>query len=170
MINIWKQLNRISENENTYLLEMAMPRDVAKKKIERLADTTCEHLLKCIVFKNSTGNLNHWIVEVSTNFALCGNMTLKPRNNKFSEKEYRRLLFESNFEDIDNVELMLKFYRQKWKQDYPSFNITVELIDEVYVIANLIIDEVLDMFMQKTYFENDSYERAIRASLFRYQE
>lgn len=170
MINIWKQLDKISETENSYLLEMAMPRNVAKKKIERLAETTCEHVLKCIVFEDTTNNLNHWIVEVATNCTLCGNMTLKPKNNKFSEKEYRKLLFESNFEDKDNVELMLKFYHQKWKQSYPSFKVTPELIDKVYYSANELIDAVVDMFLQKTCFENDAYEDVIRASLFRYKD
>ena len=169
MINIWKQLNRISETENT-LLEMAMPRDVAKKRIERLADTTCEHLLKCIVFKNSTGNLNHWIVEVSTNFTLCGNITLKPKNNKFTEKEYRKIVFESNFEDKENVELILKFYHAKWSNEYPEFTVTTELVEEVYAIANEIVDEVVDLFLQKTHYERDAYEHVVRASLFRYEE
>lgn len=162
-MNIWKQpelVGLLEEYSNKKLYEMSMPLAVAKSHISRVSATTVEHLLKCILFKNTTDNLNHWLIEISSNLSLVGNITLKPASKKLSRKQYNELLFECVFDDNENIANELKYYQQQWKTKYPSY-VVDEVTEQVYSVGKVIRDNVLDMLTAKTNYTDAAYRAVI---------
>ena len=166
-MNIWRELDKISKLEehlNRELVEMAMPLTLAKSKIISKSDPIIAHILKAIVYGNSLNSLNHWCREIGVWLDLCGNITLKPKNNKPNKNQYSNWIFSCWFSDKDNVRASLKFLAAEC-MDYPEFDITNELIDKVYDIGNQIQDNILDMLTQKSLYSAKTYSQVVKEIL-----
>ena len=67
------------------LNEMAISRQQALSVVDSYVVEYSNHLLKCIIFKNTTNTLNHWISEISNYFNEINNIKIKPDNKKMRE-------------------------------------------------------------------------------------
>ena len=163
IMSIWRELdkiNKLEEHINKQLVEMAMPLALAKTKISSKSDIIIEHILKSIVYGDSLKSLNHWCKEAGSWLDLCGNIILKPKNNKPSKNQYASWIFSYWFSDKDNVRASLKFLAAECI-DYPEFDVNDELINKVYDIGNQIQENILDMLTQKSLYSAKTYSQVI---------
>lgn len=114
------------------LNEMAMSRQQALSIVDSYVVEYSNHLLKCIIFKNNTNNLNHWVNEIANYFDDINNIRIKPDNKKVREDYLYNYFFLASGDIEDDYYLILKAFQNKEGKKYPKFTITKELIEKIY--------------------------------------
>ena len=85
------------------ILGMARKKQKALGKLDSLADTVDVHIIKCVVFKDSTHNLDHWCKELGTFMYTANNIKLKYNHNKPPSE---KILYETIFEIFSKPEFV----------------------------------------------------------------
>jgi hypothetical protein len=73
-------------------MEMAYYRKEASDKIRSLSGTIIKHIIK-VMYLDDDLNIKHWKSEITSYFDKISDITIKPRNKKFSKEEYYNFLF-----------------------------------------------------------------------------
>lgn len=121
--------------------EMAFSRQKALEKITQEAETYSDHLIKCIVFKNTTGNLWHWIDELSTKLSNVNKIKLKS-GGKFNEQLYLDEFLLADGDCEEDFKLTLEQFKRKYRFKYSEFEITPALI----TLTNIVFNEIANYF------------------------
>lgn len=139
----FKHLNILEDLESRPLLEMAMERSELINKIRSKRDLMEEHLLKCMIYENTTNDLKHWVSEVSSYIGKIANDTVKPNNKKLTKNQYCAHLFGYDYDSLSNMDTILDDFQYKMgKRGYPDFKITKELKEKCFSIGNPFMLEV----------------------------
>lgn len=114
---------------------MSLERDKAVSKMSSLSDRIEEHLLKCLVYKDSINDYRHWVDdELATWISLVNDITIKPKDKKLKAMDYQSNLFGGLGDTYADANFALHLFRsnhadsRKCKEPYPYFDITNELI------------------------------------------
>lgn len=136
------------------LNELAYPRKRALEKLEYLSGALIEYIIKCVVYKNTTNNLDHWTNEIADYFYEVNNIRVKSNTGRLKEKDYLNHLFYYQGEDYQDMKVQLiSFSRNK---DYPDFEITKNLIKELTDKFNSIARVVSKILSQSNVmYKND---------------
>lgn len=121
--------------------EMAFSRQKALEKIMQEAETYSDHLIKCIVFKNTTGNLWHWVDEISTKLSNVNKIKLKS-GRKFDKQVYLDEFLLADGDCEEDFKLTLEQFKRKYRFKYSEFEITPALI----TLTNTVFNEIADYF------------------------
>lgn len=114
--------------------------DEKKKVLDTLynyARTLATHVIKCVVYGNSTGDYDHWLQEI-TNYIWDAN-NLKPKKGTVIRPvQYQTSLFAWIGDEPNDAHRELKtFKRLRVKTgDYPEFEITQNLYFNLYHCYN----------------------------------
>lgn len=119
------------------LYEMAMSRSMMIDFMENFSTLYRDHLLKCIIYKNNTGNLYHWTNELAEILCKVNSKVSKNNNYKLSEGVYKDYLLLAAGDTEEEWEDNLAVFKRKNKGKYPKFDITPNLILLTY---NTVID------------------------------
>lgn len=129
-----KLLDLIIESK---LFEMALSRQHALQKIDRLNYQISNHLLKLIVFNDSNA-FNHWLKEVNTWLFEIDEIHLKPKYKKLPLRDYTTYLKEPYLEHPIAIEKMVK----RLKQDYKEEKIVNGSVNSIYEVVDDIMTKV----------------------------
>lgn len=77
------------------LKDMAMELSKAKGILKNNSDSFAEHFTKIAIYKNSTNDLNGWIRTLAIICTNVGNIPVKTKSGKLSEKDYLEYFFNS---------------------------------------------------------------------------
>ena len=121
--------------------EMAFSRQKALEKIMQEAETYSDHLIKCIVFKNATGNLWHWVDEISMKLSNVNKIKLKS-GRKFDKQVYLDEFLLADGDCEEDFKLTLEQFKRKYRFKYSDFEITQNLI----ILVNKVFNEIADYF------------------------
>lgn len=95
-------------------MEMAYYRKEASDKIRSLSGTVLIHILK-VIYLNDPLNVNHWKIEISGYFIKIEDITIKPKNRKFTKEEYYNFLFLEPYcnskSDWNNFQINSKYIK-----------------------------------------------------------
>lgn len=134
------------------LNEMAFNRSVAIRRVQSYADTLFEHLLKCVVFGDTTGNLTHWInEEIAVYLSDISEIEVKTKNGKLNKIDYETALLSDIGENLQDYKSTISSIRASWRKrdKYPFFPITNELVNKMYIMYTSIIKQCSEIFIQK---------------------
>lgn len=73
-------------------MEMAYYRRDAQDKIRSLSGTILTHVIK-LLYLDDDLNIKHWKDEITSYFNKIEDITIKPKNKKFTKEEYYNYLF-----------------------------------------------------------------------------
>ena len=73
-------------------MKMVYYRKDAIDKIRSLSGTIIKHIIK-VMYLDDDLNIKHWKNEIISYFDKIGDITIKPRNKKFTKEEYYNFLF-----------------------------------------------------------------------------
>lgn len=113
---------------------MAFNRDKAIQQIARENDSYSDHVIKCILYKNTTNNLWHWVDEIATKLHNVNRIRLKS-GSKFDRQFYINEFLLSDGDCPSDFEIVLNNFQSTYRFKYPKINITsdiVELTDVVF--------------------------------------
>ena len=95
-------------------MEMAYYRKEASDKIRSLSGTVLIHILK-VIYLNDPLNVNHWKIDISGYFIKIEDITIKPKNRKFTKEEYYNFLFLEPYcnskSDWNNFQINSKYIK-----------------------------------------------------------
>ena len=144
-MNIIEQANEYFKN--VFLNEMAFSRDDALKKMKSLSEPIFEHIMKCVVYEDTTGNLDHWKEEIATYLDIINDLDLKTKTGRLKQKDYLEQVFYREAENETDVKANLKLFNLN--KNYPDFKITPELISKVFTAYKIISENCSEIFADK---------------------
>ena len=124
------------------LNEFAMNRQQALSIVDSYVVEYSNHLIKCVVFGNSTGNLSHWSDEIAEYLDDINSIRMKPNNKKVRDDYLHDYFFLASGDSELDYRLVLKAFQKKSAYKYPDFEITSNLVKRAY---NVFLD-FADMF------------------------
>lgn len=156
-----KLLIRKNKKES-YIFGMATDKKKAEKKVESISDRINEHIIRCVVYKNTTNDLQHWIYdELTTWFDYINRIELKTKSGKFTEKSLDDILFGEFGDAVTDAEFNLALFRAnvaKNGEEYPDFQVTVQLATELRSVYDEIRTTFMPIFTKKNnYSRTDIY-------------
>ena len=130
---------------NQKIYGMAFSRSDALDKLHMCSATLVEHIVKCVIYRNSTDSLDHWVKEICNYFAAANKITVKPNDRKLKSSDYMVTVFASMGDSrIDAEYAILEFYaRNEHTHEYPEFEVTEELVDSTFDAYNSIKDYMI---------------------------
>jgi len=138
-----KRLIRLKQN----IFAFAHPRKIVEDRIEHLMPAIHEHLLKVLIYDDSTRDLNHWIDELSEFVSIINDYEVKPNNKKLSINTYEKLFRKELGESLKDARADLGYFKatQTGPNKYPLFKITPELIQRTHEKREQFISIAVDI-------------------------
>lgn len=124
---------------NTSIYGMSYDRSTAKMKIASLSNKVEEHILKCIIYGNSTNSYQGWVKELAAWISFVNDVTIKPGKKKLKRKDYEDTLFKCIGDDVADVRLSLLSFQMNFASDrsnepYREFEIDEYLVKKAYKV------------------------------------
>lgn len=124
------------------LHEMVMPIAAAKQKIIDLSYEYVEHLMKIVIFGDSTNDLYHWEQEIANFISQVNDIIIKPNSKKLTTEFYRDYFFLGQGDNLSDIKLFISIWERKEGKYYPSF----DLNDIIYENLLTIMVDFADYF------------------------
>lgn len=140
-----------------YIRAMAFTRQQALTDLTSRALTFQDHVLKILIYQNTTHDLAHWITEL-TNHLYEANRKVLKGGKRLKVDDYIYTLFGyMNDKPVESRRILTDFrYRYVIQvQQYPDFQITKELCIEVSKSFTEVVDTFSKAFSHKN---NWTYE------------
>ena len=92
----------------TAIYAMSMERDNAKIRVKGFSDVLPEHIIKCVVYGNTTNDLHHWVcVELCGFLSIVNDITVRPHNKKLKLKDIDIKFSRRNYDNIQTKSQVL---------------------------------------------------------------
>lgn len=127
-----------------YVACMSLDRKRAKQRIESFSYEISSNLLKLVAYPDDTAT-NHWISELATWLSDINDITVKPKNKKFSYSDYEELIFG----DFGTTRTDVKVYIDSWlvsnrrSNKYSEFEVSESLVDNLYLFVSKLKGKIL---------------------------
>lgn len=138
----------IAKSERAKIFGMSMYRKNAISMLERNADTLATHILKCVIYSDTLDCYNHWINdEIAEYISIANDITVKPKNKKLKSSDYERTIFSCFADSHQDALILLRTFRinNSETNQYPGFEITHDLIEDVYDAFQSIKHKILPL-------------------------
>lgn len=116
------------------LSEMAVYKSVVLDKIGAEGVQYYKHILKMLLFKDTTGNLHHWAGEVAECLYKVNNIIVNPTERKLKPQDYLDCFLLGAGDSVVDYEDDLRFFQKTLGKNYPPFKITPELSQLTYQV------------------------------------
>ena len=133
---------------NVFLTEMAMPKKEVMNKIATFSDSIIEHIIKCVVYGDSTKDFSHWITEISNFLSIINDYKVKSGSGKLKYEEYlKRVFYDRQGDEEQDMRQNLRVF--KLDKSYPDFDITSSMISQLWRVFSRIAEECSTIFADK---------------------
>lgn len=151
---------------SSLILGMAFPMSVAKDRLTADAKQLNDHIMKCIVYGDSFGCLNHWINdEITTWIYKASTVSCKHR---ISSNVYKSTLFCWFGEDSRDAESNLYDFYTKYvmrRKKYPKFEIDRYLVERLNKVYRELEREIIQMFCDKYNYTKEDFREVLHEIL-----
>ena len=140
---------------------MAFPRSDALFKMKSYSNKINEHTIECVVYKQIKYlTVNHWVNELS---AWMGRVNKIKCDSRLKARDYVQNVFGSFGSDILDAEVNLDEYRirnldKPEDKQYPDFEISNDLILQLYNAYQSVIRTSLPLLMSKEIYSVDEWK------------
>lgn len=135
----------------------------AKSNLQTRSSALNDRIMKCAVYQDSTGDLNHWLDGISEILSFANDMTIKPSARKLSKTDYLDNLCGTFGDELSDARVNLKgFHGQHSGEDYPEFDITDELVEKLFSYYQIIITKIVPILATKNTLKQNYFKNTIR--------
>lgn len=156
------------ESPLTYIFGMASTRDAVISRLKSYSKTLTYHIIKCVIYGDSTGDLDHWIHdEICEYLAIANNLYIKPKNKKLKVIDYENSLFSMMGDseiDAQNCLREFRLYNNRTSK-YPAFDITSDMVDRLYSTFQSIIHKMCPILATSNNLDRDDFVSMIYSSI-----
>lgn len=160
-----KKLLRYHDN----MFAMSFPRKVALQHLSDDSSAICEHVLKCILYRDIRhDDMYHWIHDELSSWLADASQI------KCDSKLKLRDILDTTFGQFGNEEgdslIILKKFRRKYcdstsSNSYPYFEITVELVENTYETITEFKNRCAPKLLEKTVYTQEDWYNIINPIL-----
>lgn len=128
------------------IFAMALPRKTAITKLQSIAPEFAEHIMKSVIFLDTTQNLRHWVFEEISNWVdIANTIRVKPNNKKLSTDDYLEYFFAEFGEEPEDVKVILgtMISTPRFRRDYGNVELTPKLVNSVWACEQEIMKYLL---------------------------
>ena len=138
---------------------MSMDRSRAVSRISGISKSFTEHIVKAVVYKNTTDNLKHWVDEISEYLSIVNDITVKPKDKKLKVADISRSLFGEFGDARNDANIILRSFalEVRHSKEYPDFIVTDDLTNALYFAFQLIYSETLPILTVKNSYTKDDF-------------
>lgn len=154
------------------IYSMAFSRSVAIGHLKKPAKTLMRHMIKCIVYGNTTGNYDHWIGEISDYLVIANNIRLSPRNKKPDWDMFNTyLLGELGDTELDARVIIAEFKKDNEKairmsrKHYPEFEPTRDMEVRLASAVGNLKRLIRPILCNKNDYTKSGFTALVRAAL-----
>lgn len=147
---------------------MATPRAKAISLMQGLEDEINEHIIKAIVYENTTGNLEHWIEEIAEWLYQIDQIEVKPHSKKLREKDYCNNAFGCFGDAVSDAGVYLTSFRvntAKKGKVYPDFTVTDKLQERLFTAWSMFLKTFPPIFATKNTYTKQDFIRMVSSIL-----
>ncbi len=128
------------------IFAMANDRSYVEQKIRQLEDRIIQHIVKIGLYRNSTGDMHHWLSEISAFLYACNTYKVKPKGKKLKRSRYDDLLFPSWGEgNIEDMQAAVSYFLADNYGKYPDVEINDDTLYQVLKVYDVVRDYSLDL-------------------------
>ena len=155
---------KVIVRRRTSVMCEARPRSESLERLRRYAHIIDEHIMKCVIYKDERSDtLSHWVKEVAGYLMRADRVNSKVQLRK---DDYLDNLFGSFGTSRDDAELNLMDFqsdnqRQLEHLRYPDFEITDELIDDLYTAYQEVLKISLPLLLSKDTHSLEEWSQAV---------
>lgn len=152
------------KSEHAKIFGISMYRKNAISVLESNANTLAMHILKCVIYGDTLDCYNHWIDdEIAEYISIANDITVKPKNKKLKASDYERTIFSYFADSHQDASILLRTFRinNSETHQYPDFEITRELIDDVYDAFQSIKHDVLPLLCASNNYDAHNFSMII---------
>ena len=146
--------------------EMSVNRNSAINDLNKISEIMRTHIIKIIVYKNTTNDYKGWCDEVANYLFTASDIRLKPKNRKLKEKDYEEHLFSSFGTTLSDTRLALlaTLSHLENKKGFYHVKYSDELLKEVFKV----LTDFMNTFL-KIISKNEKYDlEFMEALVFKY--
>lgn len=144
----------------TSIYAMSMDRSRALKRIDGFSEVLPEHIIKCVVYGNTTNDLHHWVChEICGYLGIVNEITVRPNDKKLKASDYASSLFGFMGDAWNDAYVALGTYalENERSKQYPAFEVTDELVDRVFFAFQSIITDTVPIFTTKNNMKREDF-------------
>lgn len=138
------------------LRDMAIPLSKGRTSLDNQSDAFKEHFTKICIWKDETYDLNGWLRTLGVICAYVGNLEVKTKSGKLSEKDYKDYFF--NVESYSDI-------RSEYYRILIKFKIKTKPLKEDFVnyfdIYNKLKDLLIPLFTSNEDYDDDYYKNLL---------
>ena len=150
------------------LHEMAFPRRIVISKIEDRLEAYGNHILKCVVYKDTFGSLDYWCKEISGLLEYFDSLNTKD-SKPLKSSVYNEIFDEYANETSDFKACLLGFrISEERKKEYPFYEIDNDLVSRFEDVYIEIKNKVCDMLSEKIDYTSADYFNTIKIIFNKY--
>ena len=155
-------MKRLISKQNVFAF--AHPRKHVEERVASLQPKLHEHLLKILIYGNTSQNLNHWINELAEFVSIINDYEVKPNNKKLPSHRYEEILRKELGESLRDARANLGYFKATHTglNKYPSFTITPDLIQHVHEKREQFISAVVDIVSVSNDLTTDDIAEQLR--------
>lgn len=148
-----------------YIYAMAIPRKNALDKLSSYSDVLERHVIECVVYKNSLGCMDHWIGEIASWLNTANRINCKVA---LKESDYIESLFGAFGDEKSDAVLDLEVYQRSdlRRNSYPEFEITDELINDLFDTFNKLIEICVPLLVSKQIYPVNYWADVLETKIF----
>lgn len=156
------------------IFAMSVPRKTILDKMEGYAPEIEEHLVKCVVYKSSHADYNHWIEEIAAHIDAINVLTAKPNSKKLKEVDYVNVLFGNLGDERNDAKSCLHYFKtmrtnpRKTDKPYPAFEVIDELIETAFQMFQEVCDKMSAILATANRFQKSDIEIMIHSIVDKY--
>lgn len=156
----------------TNIYSMSVPRSKAKERIEALGEIVLEHVCKCVLYGDSTGDYHHWVDgEIANWLSIANDLTIKPSNKKLKARDYDEMLLGGFGDDLADARMNLNLLYRKFRQSanpYPEVNLTPDLVKKLADVTAALHDILPKLLSQQNNMTQDDLAAELHTILDKY--
>lgn len=156
----------------TAIYSMAFDRSIAINHLKKPAKTLMRHMIKCIVYGNTTGNYDHWINEISDYLEIANDVRMSPKNKKPDWDMFNTyLLGELGDTELDAKVIIAEFSKDNekairmGKKHYPRFDPTYDMAVRLSKAVGRLKQLIRPILCNKNNYTKDGFAALVREAL-----
>lgn len=139
---------------------MSMDRSRAVNRIRGFSDPITEHIIKCVVYGNTTNDLHHWVChEICDYLEIVNDITVRPHDKKLKAHDYLSNLYGAMGDTRIDASILVRTFaaHNRRTKEYPDFKVTDDIIDRTFFAFKTMMTDTIPILTTKNKLESGDF-------------
>lgn len=154
--------------KSEYILAMAVPRKVALKRLASDAEALRDHIIKCVVYKDiRPDDIYHWVHDEICSWLERASSVKS--DSKLKKRDYLETVFSEFGNDVADARWSLQEFKKEYciksANPYPDFDITDDLVEDLFITFQAIVSIAIPLLTSKETIDQETWYKVLNKQL-----